>query len=124
MEVLKSLGFSSTATKDAVVANSQIPVAAFSISPESPEVGQEITFDASASSDDDTDTDDLEVRWDFDGDGTVDTEWDTTKTAAHTYAVSGAVTVTLEVADVFGLVGVATKDINIGGSQPPTATLR
>jgi len=70
----------------------QPPVASFTYSPESPDVGDEITFDASASSD--TDGEIVSYQWDF-GDGNTASG----KKVTHSYDAPYTYIITLTVTD-------------------------
>ncbi|MEM2995279.1 MAG: PKD domain-containing protein [Candidatus Bathyarchaeia archaeon] len=94
----------------------QPPVASFVFSPQNPEVGQIITFNASASYDPDGYI--VNYTWNF-GDGTpVVTEYDPVTT--HAYAGYGDFTVKLIVADNNGLTGEKTEVIHV--CKRPTAS--
>ena len=71
------------------------PVPSFESSPEEPEAGEPIAFDASATTDPDGEV--VEFWWDF-GDGTVDLG----PSVSHTYSVAGEYTVSLTVSDEDG----------------------
>ncbi|MFC7189388.1 PKD domain-containing protein [Halocatena marina] len=87
------------------------PTAAFTLSPSSPEPGQQVTFDASSSSDADGTLQSYE--WAF-GDETTATG----RTATHTYATVGDYTATLTVTDDAGATatGATTVSVGTGGS--------
>ncbi len=85
-------------------AGSVPPVASFTFSPESPEYGKTVTFDASGSSD--TDGTIVNYVWDF-GDGNTGTGM----TATHSYASVGTYGVTLTVADNDDLTATAIKEV-------------
>jgi len=82
----------------------QNPSASFTSSPESPEYGKTVTFDASNSSD--TDGTIANYAWNFD-DGSAGTG----KTTTHVYASVGTYGVTLTVTDNDGLTDTDTKDV-------------
>jgi PKD repeat protein len=74
------------------------PVASFSYSPTKPQTNETVTFDASTSYDPDGAV--VSYTWEF-GDGTTSTGI----TAAHSYAMEGSYTVTLQVTDNDGFSG-------------------
>jgi phage baseplate assembly protein gpV len=85
----------------------QAPVAAFSMSPEPAVVGVAVSFDASASHDPDSAISDY--CWSF-GDGTTAAG----ETQSHTYSSPGTQTVTLLVADEFGLTASTEHKLQVG----------
>ncbi|MFB6075823.1 MAG: PKD domain-containing protein [Candidatus Aenigmatarchaeota archaeon] len=95
------------------------PVAEFTHSPESPEVEEEVTFDASESYDPDGDI--VEYRWDFDGDGANDLTASNPQ-ISHTYSESGTYTVSLEIEDNEGNLDSESVDLLVEeGNKPPVA---
>ncbi len=92
--------------------NLPLPVAA---APESPSVGEEVTFDASGSSDEGGEI--VQYEWDFDGNGTYDA---TGVTATHTYTAEGTYHVTLRVTDNLGEEQTTTIVVTVSESAPPT----
>ncbi|WP_276258680.1 PKD domain-containing protein [Haloglomus litoreum] len=86
--------------------------------PANPEVGQTVSFDASAS--DDSDGSIVEYRWDFDGDGTVESTT-TSATASHSYASAGEYDAELTVVDDDGATAAVTEavDVTAGSGSPP-----
>jgi len=116
-------GLTDTDTKDVFVIATGVditpPEASFTSSPESPEEGETVTFDASAS--DDTDGTIDSYSWNFDDGNTGSGE-----TATHSYASAGTYTVTLTIEDNDGLTDTATKDVVVNGGgggdvTPPVA---
>ena len=92
------------------------PVAAFSVSPQSPRKNDTVTFDATASSDPDGDP--LSYRWDFDGNGTTDGEG---AQITHSYPAVGSYQATLTVDDgTLTHTGFSTVTV---GSAAPSATI-
>jgi len=91
------------------------PEAEFSISPPAGIISTEFTFDASATSDDIDNFSALMFRWDWQSDGTWDTGWSNNYVQTHSYTESGSYTITLEVADSDGLVGVIAHKVSVGG---------
>jgi len=87
------------------------PSASFTYSPESPEEGKTVTFDASGSSD--TDGTIVSYSWDFGDENTA-----TGETTTHSYASAGTYGVTLTVADNDDLTGTATKEITVKTTGP------
>jgi len=94
----------------------QAPIADFTWSPNHPDVGQTITFDASASYDPDGNLNLGQIRWDF-GEGDNDendwtywhlfTNW---KIVDHTYADSGPKTIRCQVKDGLGKTSTIVSD--------------
>ena len=76
--------------------------AVFTWDPLEPEVGEEVTFDASDASSPNGDI--VEYRWDFTGDGTID-EITTDPMTTHSYDEAGDYDVTLTVEDEVGATG-------------------
>ncbi|MGH2662799.1 MAG: PKD domain-containing protein [Actinomycetota bacterium] len=73
------------------------PTAVIQFRPDSPAVGQEVTFDGSASHDDLDPPGALDYAWDFDGDGQFDDA--TGQVAHHTFTTAGPHEVGLRVTD-------------------------
>lgn len=82
------------------------PIADFTYSPTRPQIGETITFNASASYDPDGNI--VLYKWDF-GDGTNATG----EVVTHAYTVPGTVTVTLTIWDEGGLDNTISKDVGI-----------
>ena len=85
-------------TGSVLVAASTPPTASFTAAPAAPELGQPVTFDASASGDADPGDSVVSYRWDLDGDGSFETV-SPSPTTSTSYAKSGFVTVRLQVVD-------------------------
>lgn len=81
------------------------PVARFTYSPESPRIGETVTFDASESFDPEGTI--VEYAWDFDGMSATD------MIVNYTYSAEGTFTITLTVTDDDGLTDTATADITV-----------
>ncbi|WP_255193204.1 PQQ-binding-like beta-propeller repeat protein [Natronobeatus ordinarius] len=94
------------------------PVAAFDYEPTEPEVGDEVTFDASASSAPEGTI--AAYRWDFTGDGTVDVTT-TEPEATWTYDEAGDYSVTLEVEDDTGETAETTETVAVTEPEPSVA---
>ncbi|MCD2201012.1 PKD domain-containing protein [Halobacterium sp. KA-4] len=88
------------------------PSASFTVTPSSPTVGQQMTFDASQS--DDSDGSIASYNWDFDGDGTTDASG---MTVTHTFNTSGTYSVSLEVMDNEGATSQAHQEITVAGDN-------
>ncbi|WP_049984764.1 PKD domain-containing protein [Halobellus rufus] len=106
---------STTITVEAPDQN-QAPSASFDVSPASPDVGEEVSLDASGSSDADGSI--VSYEWDFDGDGTVDATG-SSPTAAHTYDSADDYTVELTVIDDDGATDTATETITVSQAPQP-----
>jgi PKD repeat protein len=94
----------------------QSPIAQFTYSPQNPQVGQEIIFNAASSTDPDPDGEITAYLWNF-GDGTTSSI--NQATTSHTFATSGQFRITLQVTDDKGATGSTSKTLNI--SQPKIA---
>jgi uncharacterized protein (TIGR02145 family) len=75
------------------------PRAAFGMSPDSANITNEFTFDASLSKDDEDSLNQLEFRWDFDGDQIWDSGFSSNPLAKHKYSDDENYPVRLEVRD-------------------------
>jgi PKD repeat protein len=99
----------------------QSPTASFTADPAAPDVGEDVTLDASNSADSDGSI--ANYEWDFDGDGTTDATGETTTTS---FASAGDYDVTLTVTDGDGATDTATQTISVAdapvANQPPTAS--
>ena len=101
-----------------------IPMASFTVSPDSGTTRTVFSFDASLSADMEDSAEALQVRWDWEDDGTYDTPFSATKTAQHEYDTSGSKTIRLEVMDTGGLSGVTTRTVQVAGDpNAPIITL-
>jgi PKD repeat protein len=90
------------------------PTASFTVSPTEPEVGETVTFDASASTDSDGSI--ASYEWDVDGDGTTDATGQTNTTS---YDAAGDYDVTLTVTDDEGATGTSSQTVSVGDVSPP-----
>jgi PKD repeat protein len=102
--------------------NNALPSGSFTATPSPAQVGQTVTFDASASTDSDGTI--AKYEWDLDGDGTYETDTGTTPTVTKAYQTPGDVSVKLRVTDNAGGSGTATKTVTVQGTpnSPPTAS--
>jgi len=107
--------FGETDTATVTVEINDPPTAAFSYTPDQPQEGEQVTFDASASSDPNGVV--SSYQWDFDGDGTIDA---TGETATHTYSDGGQYMATLTVTDDDGVSNTTSETLTVYG--PPVAT--
>lgn len=98
----------------------QEPVAAFRLTPSSPQTGTPASFDASDSADPDGSISSYE--WDFDGDGTIDESTDQ-PTVDHAYRLTGSYTVILTVTDDAGLSDSTSALVDVTGNDYPIAEL-
>jgi len=113
-------GLSSAATQSITVGQAQQPpVASFTYSPLSPQVGQTITLNASSSFDPDGTL--VSYRWDLNGDGITDASGPFGQVS---FASPGGVVIRLEVTDDDGLSASTSQPIVIGpaGSPPGSPT--
>jgi PKD repeat protein/RNA polymerase subunit RPABC4/transcription elongation factor Spt4 len=98
------------------------PTAAFEWSPALPNVGETVSFDASASIDSDGSI--TKYEWDWTNDGTYD-QTATTPPITHTYPAAGTYEVTLRVTDNDGLTATYTNAIQVStpstANEPPVA---
>ena len=93
-----SSGYSVRCVKNPGIDNS-MPVAGFSITPESGTISTVFTFDASGSSDAETPPSHLLFRWDWNGDGDWDTEFSTNPVEFRQFSELSIFVVKLEVID-------------------------
>jgi len=90
------------------------PTANFSYTPQQPDEGQSISFDASNSSDPDGTIQTYE--WDWDNDGTYE---DSGETTSHTYSSPGTKTVVLRVTDDMSAQDTVSKTVDVQDATPP-----
>jgi len=96
-----------------IVPENQLPVASFTYSPENPEAGEEITFDASASYDPDGEI--VFYEWDWNGDGDYD-DFTASKITTFWWDEADTFKVALKVIDDKDNVSILYKQITIGES--------
>jgi uncharacterized protein (TIGR02145 family) len=101
----------STATSIVIVQGYSAPKPDFSMSPDSANITNEFTFDASLSKDDEDSLDQLEFRWDFNGDQLWDTEFTGNPRATHRYANDSRYPVRLEVRDPQKMTSIKTSTL-------------
>lgn len=95
LAVTDDQGATATQTQPIRIAN-RFPVARFVVTPELPNEGQEVLFEASGSTDQDGNV--VRYEWDFDGDDLVDLSTEQVE-AVHAFPEEGAHTVSLRVVD-------------------------
>lgn len=122
VEVKDESGFVSQTTRPITVssqpiADTQPPLACFSLSTHLAFPNQGVTG-ISCSSDDRTSSTDLRVRWDWRGDGQW-TDWSPSTTAITSYSVTGTYTINFQVRDLANQIGSATDTIVV--NSKPTA---
>lgn len=101
-----------------VVGSNQPPDPQFTVTPASPSINDEATFDASGSTDPDGSI--VEYRWDFDGDTIYETSGvDTVVT--HSYATAGDREVVLQLLDNAGDTASVARTITVIDNLPPRA---
>lgn len=88
------------------------PVAAFRFTPETPQMGDQVCFNASESHDPDGKL--VRYEWDFDGDGTFD-ETTTEPKICRIFELAGNFTVTLRVTDTDGATADFTRTLTVSG---------
>jgi hypothetical protein len=102
----------SWATETPVGDGNDPPTASFAFSPDAPETGQQVSFNASGSSDADGSI--ASYEWEFDGDGETDATGDQATTA---FDAAGDYDVTLTVTDDDGATDTATETLSV--AEPP-----
>ncbi len=109
-------GKSASTSKKVTVntAGSKGPTAMFTYDPAHPDIGEDITFDASASTDDGTI---ILYRWDWNSDGTYEEDL-AAPTATHSWSEDGTYSVTLQVEDNNGTTATYTASVTVGGGEP------
>jgi PKD repeat protein len=94
------------------------PVASFTIVPITSNIGQSVTFDASATTDEGVFCGDAcTYRWDF-GDFTTTSG----KVVSHSFTLPSSYTITLTVTDARGGVGSTTRSLVVNGPAAPQAS--
>ena len=122
LQVRDTGGLTRSTTRQVTVQTPSVntpPTAAFTISPPNGDTSTVFGFDASACSDAEDATSALQVRWDWNNDGTFETNWDTAKTATHTFNTAGTHTIRLEVMDSGGLTDATTRQVTVSAQVPP-----
>jgi len=94
----------------------QAPLAAFTVTPRFPFVGESATFDASASAGA------LTYSWDLDGNGSFETGPSASPTVTHVYQTPGERLVRLRITDLLQRTAEAQLAINVRASQAAVAT--
>jgi len=94
------------------------PSPQFSWSPDTADVGREVTFDASKTADQESPRKRLTFAWDFDSDGKVDESVEGSALVRHTFVKPGRYTVTLQVVDPKNHQGRLQKPILVRGYCP------
>jgi PKD repeat protein len=104
-----------TPVANATVLNTIVsPEPSITITPETPETGTSVTFDASESTDPDGSI--VSYDWDLTGDGSIDA---TGETVSYTYSSSGDYTVSLTVTDDDGATNTTTTTVAVTESNDP-----
>jgi len=116
LRVTDEEGATATATRTVTV-GTRPPVAAFTVSDSSPDVGEEITLTSTST---DPDGGPVTAFWDLDNDGAFDDA--TGPVATTSFATAGARLVGLKVRDAGGDNGIEYKRIEVGGSSEPAPT--
>ena len=113
LEVIDSDDGTRTITKTVTVTDIQntVPIASFSVYPDSGNTSTSFLFSAYDCSDAEDDIPDLQVRWDWENDSNWDTDYSTTKIMNHQYSVAGTYEVKLEVKDTKSLTTSVTVEV-------------
>jgi large repetitive protein len=109
LRVLDAMGNVDTQTQSLSIA-SQLPVAAFDVSSETPNQLEPVCFDAGRSFDPDGEI--VLYRWDFDGDGVIDLGG-AESSVTYEYAHGGRFTASLEVIDDTSQTAVAERTLDV-----------
>jgi PKD repeat protein len=115
VRVTDNRGASATATRTLTVQNSP-PTASFASTPDPPQSGEQVNFDASASTDPDGPI--AKYEWDLDGNGSYETDTGASASASHSYATPGARAVGLRVTDSVGATATTTRTIAVQNRAP------
>ena len=107
---------STDSTTYTVTVENRPPDATYTYTPEQPDVGETVEFNATDSSDPDGSI--ASYEWDFDGDGRADATGETT---SKSWSTTGTRTVTLTLTDDEGATDSYSTPVTVG-TQPPTAT--
>jgi PKD repeat protein len=103
--------------------DTNLPVIALSITPESGNTSTLFEFDASASHDPNYSIDDLEVRWDWENDGIFDLDWNSQKIESHQYTTHGDYNARIEIRNPLNYRRVFLHQIHVtagsGIGEPP-----
>jgi len=121
LEVQDTGGLTDATTRQVTVkapTSNTPPKASFTVSPPNGDTSTVFTFDASGSTDAEDGTP-TEVRWDWNNDGIFETNWDTAKTATHTFDTAGTHTIRLEVMDSGGLTDATTRQVIVIAETTP-----
>ena len=100
LDIIDAQGDGATQTQSVKIAG-RPPIASFTFTPERPDLGEPVRFDASASHDPDGRI--IAYRWDFDADGEIDLET-ADAVVDHTFAEPGRHDIVLSVVDDTGLI--------------------
>jgi len=117
LTVVDNDGASKTVSKVITInnaTNNSPPVAAFGFEPAEPEIGEEVTFNASSSYDEDGTI--VLYKWDWDGDGKYDKET-TQPVITHSWDNEGEYTVVLQVEDNGSMTNTYSRVVNVIASN-------
>jgi len=96
--------------------NGTAPTAAFTFSPQNPDIGQVVTFDASTTTDEGVACTSCTFFWDFGGDGTA-----TGRIATHVFGAAGPYIVRLTATDSVGTTGATvSQTVTVAAVTIPT----
>ncbi|HEX6781220.1 MAG TPA: PKD domain-containing protein [Solirubrobacterales bacterium] len=111
LRVTDNGGATDLAVRTLTVVDNQPPTAAILATPNSPLVGEAVSFSAAGSSDADGTI--AKYEWDLNGDGAFETTTGTTPSATRTYTVAGDVEVKVRVTDNGGKTASAATTITV-----------
>ena len=114
MEIMDGAGATDTVFSSVFVeAFNELPVAFFSVNPESGNTITDFSFDASGSTDREDPMPNLLVKWDWENDGFWDTQYTTEKNVVRRFSIPGTYTIALKVKDSGNKTSIYTKDITV-----------
>jgi PKD repeat protein len=98
--------------------NATAPAPSFTVNPASPEIGQAVTFNASATTDESVAClDTCTYAWDFGGEASA-----TGRIVTYTFRAGGTYVVALTVTDAAGATETVRQNVTVGTLSPPSAS--